>query len=123
MKVLITAAAPDLDAAVDPRFGRGAYFVVVDTDTLTWQAEANAGVNASGGAGSQAAQFVVKNKVGAVISGDFGPNAFTALSAAVVPMYLLGTCKTVRDAAEAFKAGTLQQVGSATQAGHHGGRH
>ena len=122
MKVLITAAAPELDAAVDPRFGRGAYFVVVDVDTMTWQAEANTGVNASGGAGTQAAQFVVKNEVGAVISGDFGPNAFTALNAAGVPMYLLGESKTVRAAAAAFKAGTLQQVGAATQAGHHGGR-
>lgn len=122
MKVLITAAAPDLDAAIDPRFGRGAYFVVVDMDTMAWQAEANAAAGASGGAGTQAAQFVVKNSVGAVISGDFGPNAFSALNAAGVAMYLLGANKTVREAAAAFKAGTLQQVGAATQAGHHGSR-
>jgi predicted Fe-Mo cluster-binding NifX family protein len=114
--------APDLDAAIDPRFGRGAYFLVVDGETMTWQAEPNAGVNASGGAGVQAAQFAVNQKVEAVISGDFGPNAFSALNAAGLPMYLLGTGKTARDVVADFKAGRLQQVGAATQAGHHGGR-
>ena len=41
MKIVITAIAPDIDAQVDPRFGRGAYFLVVDADTLEWHAEAN----------------------------------------------------------------------------------
>ena len=33
MKIAITAQGPELDAAVDPRFGRAAYFLIVDTDT------------------------------------------------------------------------------------------
>lgn len=120
MKVLVTAVAPALDAVVDPRFGRGAYFVVVDTETMMWHAEANSGINASGGAGIQAAQFVVNQKPDAVISGDFGPNAYNALNAAGVPMYLCGTVGTVREMVERFKSGQLQRVGSPTQAGHHG---
>ena len=122
MKVLITAASPDLDAAVDPRFGRGAYFVVVDTETMMWHAEANSGVGASGGAGIQAAQFAVNQKVDAVISGDFGPNAHSALSAAGIAMDLCGSARTVRDAVAHFKAGDLKRVGAPTQPGHHGRR-
>jgi predicted Fe-Mo cluster-binding NifX family protein len=122
MKILITAVSPSLDAVVDPRFGRGAYFVIVDTDTLVWQAEANPGVNAAGGAGSMAAQFAANNKVAAVISGDFGPNAYSALNAAGLPMYLLGTARTARDALALFQAGQLERVGAPTGPGHHGGR-
>lgn len=123
MKLIVTATAPELEAPVDPRFGRGVYFVVVDTDTLKWQAHENQGVNAAGGAGSQAAQFVAQQGADAVISGDFGPNAYIALAAADIKMYLLGTSKTVWEAVANFTAGTLAQVHTPTEAGHHGGRH
>jgi len=53
MKLIITATAPELEAQVDPRFGRGAYFIVVDTETLGWQAHYNQAVNAAGGAGTR----------------------------------------------------------------------
>ena len=120
MTILITTMAPDLDAMVDPRFGRGAYFLIVDTDTLEWRAERNPAVNAPGGAGSQAAQFAANQKVAAVISGDFGPNAYAALNAAGLPMYLSGTARTARDAIASFKAGQLARVGTPTQPGHYG---
>jgi predicted Fe-Mo cluster-binding NifX family protein len=122
MKIIVTAAAPEMTAPVDPRFGRGAYFVVVDTETMRWQAHANPGVNAAGGAGSQAAQFVAQQGVAAVISGDFGPNAYLALAAAEIKMYLLGASKTVQEAVASFAAGELAQVSAPTGAGHHGGR-
>jgi predicted Fe-Mo cluster-binding NifX family protein len=34
MKVCVTAAGPGLDAPLDPRFGRCAYFVVVEAETM-----------------------------------------------------------------------------------------
>jgi len=122
MKVIVTTTAADLDAAVDRRFGRGAYFLLVDTDSWAWEGHLNAGVNAAGGAGTLAAQFAAKQQVEAVLSGDFGPNAYTALAAAGIRMYLLGASRTARDAIALFKAGLLQQVNGATAAGHHGGR-
>jgi len=120
MKITLTTVSPDLDSDVDPRFGRGAYLLVVDTETMQWEAHPNPGVNASGGAGIQAAQFVADQKAEAVISGDFGPNAFNALQAAGITMYLYGDCRTARQAIERFQAGQLQQVGAPTQHGHQG---
>lgn len=120
MKLMITAAAPDIEAPVDPRFGRAAYFVVVDTDTLNWQAHQNEAVNASGGAGSLAAQFVARLGVDAVISGDFGPNAYLALAAAEIKMYLLGPSETLWEAITNYTAGNLPLVNAPTGAGHHG---
>jgi predicted Fe-Mo cluster-binding NifX family protein len=122
MKLIVTATAPDLEAPVDPRFGRGAYFVVVDTDTMQWQAHQNAAVNAAGGAGSQAAQFVAQQGAEAAISGDFGPNAYIALAAGEVKMYLLGTSQTVSEAVANCLAGKLQEVHAPTGAGRHAGR-
>ena len=120
MKIILTAASPNIDSNVDVRFGRGAYFIVVDPDTLEWQAHANPAIGASGGAGTQAAQFAANQQVSSILSGDFGPNAYNALQAANIAMYLYGDCHTIREAIERFKAGLLQQVGAPTAPGHHG---
>jgi predicted Fe-Mo cluster-binding NifX family protein len=118
MKIVITAASPRLDARVDSRFGRCAYFVIVDMDSLDWQAYPNPAVNASGGAGTYAAQFIAERGIQAALSGDFGPNAYAALNAAHIAMFSLGSSQTVREAVEGFKAGHIAQVGSPTAVGH-----
>jgi predicted Fe-Mo cluster-binding NifX family protein len=119
MKIVITATSPTLDSEVDPRFGRGAYLLIVDPDTLEWEAQPNPGATASGGAGIAAAQFVTGQKVDAVISGDFGPHAVQALEAAGMPMYVFGNFHTVREVVTEFKAGQLQRVGAPTREGRH----
>lgn len=119
MKILLTATSPNIEAKIDPRFGRGAYLIVVETDTLEWQARPNPGVNASGGAGTQAAQIAADQQVAAVISGDFGPNAYNALQAAGIAMYLYGASTTVREAIEHYKAGKLESVQAPTGRGRH----
>jgi len=119
MKIILTASCPSIDSNVDARFGRGAYLIVVDPDTLEWQAHPNPGVGASGGAGTLAAQFIANQHASSVISGDFGPNAYNALEATGVAMYLYGSSRTVNEALEHFKAGQLERVGAPTGQGHH----
>ncbi len=119
MKILLTATSPSIDSNVDPRYGRGAYFIVVDPDTMEWQAHPNPGIGASGGAGSLAAQFASNQQASSVVSGDFGPNAYNALQAAGIAMYLFGSSATVKEAIENFKAGLLESVGAPTGPGHH----
>lgn len=58
MKVAISARGASLDAQVDPRFGRCATFVLVETDDLTFTALANEGAASGSGAGIQAARRV-----------------------------------------------------------------
>jgi predicted Fe-Mo cluster-binding NifX family protein len=123
MKIILTTTSPNIDSEVDPRFGRGAYLLMVDTESLQWEANPNPGVNASGGAGIQAAQFVTDQKTEAVLSGDFGPHAFEALQAAGIAMYPYADCHTARQAIERFKAGQLQQVGAPTRGDCDGGHH
>jgi len=110
VKVALTVAEPSLDARIDPRFGRGAFLLFIDTDDDQWEAYPNESIKSPSGAGVKTAQFVMDHKVGAVISGDFGPNALRALQSAHVPLYLFGKCVTGREAVEKFKAGRLRQV-------------
>jgi predicted Fe-Mo cluster-binding NifX family protein len=117
MRIIVTTTAPDVDSPVDRRFGRGAYFLVADPGTMEWHAVPNPAAAAPGGAGIRAAQFVSEQKADGVISGDFGPNAHQALTAAGVAMYLLGDSATARQALERFKAGELARPGGAVPEG------
>lgn len=122
MKIIITAVSPSIDAAFEPRYGRSANFIIVDTETMAWEAHPNQAVSASGGAGTMSAQFAAEHQVEAVVSGNFGPNAAAALNAAGISMYLNPTDGTVRDVAERFKAGELAQVSAPTVRGSHRSR-
>ncbi|MCK4459470.1 MAG: DUF5320 family protein [Methanosarcinales archaeon] len=113
MKMCVTSTGPSLDAPVDPRFGRCQYFVIVDSETMEYEAMPNPSVGASGGAGIQAAQTVAGKGVGAVVTGNLGPNAVQTLTAAGITM-VTGASGTVRDAVEQYKSGGLSQTTSPT---------
>lgn len=121
MKIVLTTATESLDGPFDPRFGRGQYFCLVDNTSGACEAHANPGINATGGAGVQAAQLVDQLGANAVISGDFGPNAYMTLKAANIEMYLAptGEALTGRQVLERFEQNKLEQVSSPTSAGHH----
>lgn len=58
MKIAVTAAKPGLSSPVEPRFGRSPYFLLVDSETLEFEAEKNPNVGAASGAGIQSAQLI-----------------------------------------------------------------
>ncbi|HUT24845.1 MAG TPA: NifB/NifX family molybdenum-iron cluster-binding protein [Sumerlaeia bacterium] len=117
MKVAVTSQGEDLDTQVDPRFGRARNFVVVDTETGAFETHDNAqNLNASQGAGIQAARNVVEMGVNAVITGNVGPKAFAALQAGNVQVHI-GAGGSVRQALEDFKAGRLQSAKEANVEG------
>ena len=121
MKIAITATGDNLEAKVDPRFGRCAYFLIVDIDTMELEAIENAGASAGGGAGILAGQAVADAGAQAVLTGNVGPNAFQTLSALGLKIYT-GVTGTVKDAADQYKAGQLQETASATVESHFGMR-
>jgi len=119
MKIVVTASGASLDAPASPVFGRCPAYVFVDTETLAVEAQPNPAINAGGGAGIQAAQYVIEQGAQAVLTGNVGPNAFDVFQAAGVPVYLIGE-GTVRQAVEDFRAGRLQPVENANVAAHAG---
>lgn len=120
MKILLSTSAPAIDAALDPRFGRCAYFLVVDVDTHEFQAMPNPALTSSGGAGVQAAQVASQHQCAAVVSGDYGPNAYDALAAAGIDMYKYGDSASVKEVLDRFSTGQLEKVFGPGHAGHHG---
>lgn len=115
MKIVLTTIADGLDAQVDPRFGRCANYLVVDPDTMEWQTLPNPALNAPGGAGIQAAQFITDQGCEVVLSGDFGPNAFNALKAAGIRMYLYGQGGSAREMIQRYQEGLLESPSAPTR--------
>ena len=119
MKIAITSSGATLDSQVDPRFGRAQYLLIVNTETLDFEAIENPNVAAGGGAGVQAAQMVVSRGAEAVLTGNCGPNAYRTLSAADIEIYA-GVSGTVRAAVEAFKRGQFSPLSGPSVSGHFG---
>jgi predicted Fe-Mo cluster-binding NifX family protein len=119
VKICVTAQGPTLDALLDPRFGRCAHFIFVDSDTLKFEVASNPAATAGGGAGIEAAQFVTDRHVSVVLTGHLGPNAFEALTASGIQVYT-GLAGTVREAVEQFSAGRLTQAAGPTAPAHAG---
>jgi predicted Fe-Mo cluster-binding NifX family protein len=119
MKICVSASAGNLEAQLDPRFGRCSYFVIVDTETMEFEAIPNTAAGAMGGAGIQAAQTVASKGVKAVVTGNVGPNAFQALSTAGIKI-VVGAFGTVKEAVEKYKRGELKEASASTVREHFG---
>lgn len=108
-KVAVTSDGPTLQDQVDPRFGRAAGFVVVDTETMACEYVDNGASQAlAQGAGIQAAERIVSAGAGIVLTGTVGPKAFRALQAAGVQVGQNLSGMTVADAVAKFKAGEVE---------------
>lgn len=110
MKIAVTSVGPTLDSQIDPRFGRAAYILIVDSDTMEFEAIQNPNVTAAGGAGIQTAQLVADKGAQVVLTGNVGPNAFQALSAAGIQIISGLAGMTVRQAVQAYLQGQLQPI-------------
>ncbi|MEA3490248.1 MAG: NifB/NifX family molybdenum-iron cluster-binding protein [Candidatus Omnitrophota bacterium] len=109
MKIGITSQGDNLDAQVDPRFGRCPYFIIIDTDKPGFEAIQNPNVNGMGGVGVQSGQFMSEKQVKAVLTGNVGPNAFRTLQAADIEI-ITGISGSVKEAIEKYKSGVLKPV-------------
>lgn len=119
MKICLSSTADNLDGQLDPLFGRCAYLLIVDPQTLQYEAIPNAAAGATGGAGVQAAQTAINKQATTVISGNIGPNAFGALQAAGIEI-LIETPASIRAVIEKFNSGQLQKTAAPTVTSHAG---
>ena len=106
MRIAVSATGTGLEGEASRTFGRCPRYVFLDTETMKWETLENPAVAASGGAGIQAAEFVIRNGAKAVVTGSVGPNASRVLEAAGVSVYLLQN-GTVHEAVLAFRAESL----------------
>ena len=108
-----------LDSPVSPIFGRCPYYMFIDPDTKEFIIEENPAGKESGGAGIKAAQFMVDQKVTAVVSGDVGPKAASVLLTEGIAVYQYQG-KTASEALDAYLEHRLEQLFTSTTEAHNG---
>ena len=107
MKIAVTSQGTNLDSQVDPRFGRAAYILIVNTETFEFEVLDNKeNANALKGAGIQAASMVSDKSAEVLLTGYCGPKAFMTLEAAKIQV-ANDVEGTIRDAVNSFNEGKL----------------
>ncbi|PIE60046.1 MAG: dinitrogenase iron-molybdenum cofactor biosynthesis protein [Desulfobulbus propionicus] len=118
MKIAVTAKNPTLESEVDPRFGRAAYIMLVDTETMECEPVDNStNVNAFKGAGIQTAASISEKGAEVLMTGYCGPKAFQTLQAAGIKV-VSDVTGTVQDAVEKVRSGQVSYTESANADAH-----
>jgi predicted Fe-Mo cluster-binding NifX family protein len=118
MRIAISSAGRDLDANLDPRFGRAAYYIILDSDTMDFYAVENfQNFNSPQGAGIQAARNIADQHIDTLITGHCGPKAFKVLQNAGIKV-ITGVGGRVADAVDQLKKGELEIAAGADVEGH-----
>lgn len=118
MLVAVTAKGTHLADAVDPRFGRAPYILIVDSETMNYEALNNSeNVNAFKGAGIQAATMVADKGAEVLMTGYCGPNAFKTVQAAGMKV-VSDVTGTVEEAIKKLLAGDVAYSDNANTEGH-----
>lgn len=101
-------------------FGRTPGFLIVDTETKEEEYLKNEAVNATGGAGIQAAQFVSDQNVDVLLTPRCGENAAKVLNEGKIKIYKT-TTEDVKAEVQKFKEDKLDILTDIHAGFHHGG--
>ncbi len=118
MKIAVTTERPELDSPVDPRFGRAKHFAIVDAATKQVTFLDNIqNLNATQGAGIQAARTIIDAGCRVLITGHVGPKAYTTLQAGGIQT-CTGATGTLLEAVDKWEAGGLETADKPNVEGH-----
>jgi len=106
MKVAVSATEKDLDALLNPLFGRCAFFIIVDTNDMSFEAFDNPNISLQEEAGIQCARFVASKGAKVVMTGHCGPNAVQELLKEGIEI-IVGVMGTVRQVVDTCITGRL----------------
>jgi predicted Fe-Mo cluster-binding NifX family protein len=96
---------------VDDRFGRAYFFLLVDTDTMRYEAVYNSARNEGQQAGVRAVEVLKEKGAEALLTGVVGPNAFAALREAGIKAFEgASEFDSIRAAVEKFKEGGYREA-------------
>jgi len=108
MKIAVTSKGREIDSETDPRFGRAAYILIVDSETFEFESLDNKeNVNAFKGAGIQASTMVINKGAEVLLTGYCGPNAFKTLQAGGIKV-INDISGTVKNAVTLLNEGKLK---------------
>jgi predicted Fe-Mo cluster-binding NifX family protein len=117
MRVAVSSTGKEMDSAVDQRFGRAEYLLIVDTESedIVQVIDNQAAKNVAHGAGISAATLIAQAGAQAVLTGYMGPKAVAVCEKAGIIIFN-GAAGTVREAVHRFINTPRAQQGAARPA-------
>ena len=119
MKIAVTSTGPSLDSEIESRFGRCAYFLIIDPRTMEFDAIPNPNLSLGADAGPKSAQLISDKGVPVVLTGNCGPKAYQTFEAAGISV-MTGIIGKVRHVVKRFKEGTLSYTTGTSVQRHFG---
>ena len=121
MKIGISSTGKDLNAQVDQRFGRCDFFIIIQTDDMSFDIFENENKSLTGGAGIKCATFLDSKGVEVVLTGNCGPNAENVFSECGINL-ITGQSGVVKEVVERYikdkktnPSGTVKQSNAQPQ--------
>ena len=111
MKIIFTTKGTEWDSKMDPRFGRAEYIFIYDEEKDEITSIDNRDMeNEAHGAGPKMSKKMFELEPNVLITGNGpGGNAATVLEKIDMKIYIGAGDFTVKEAYEAFKAGSLKE--------------
>lgn len=75
MRIAVTSTGGSMDALVSEQFGRCGYFLIVDSETMKFEAVSNLGEQMQSGAGPKAAELIIGKEAEVLLTGRVGDKA------------------------------------------------
>jgi len=105
MKIAVTSTGGSMDALVSEQFGRCQYFLMIDSETMKFEAVSNLGEQMQSGAGPKAAELIISKGAQVLLTGHVGDKAEEVLNKSGIEI-VAGYKNTikVKDAVENYLA-------------------
>lgn len=103
MKIAVTSTGTTLDHSIWVRFGSSGYLLIIDTDTMNYEAIVDPIIAARGPAADRLfVRILIQEKVQSLLTGGCSPKLIRMLQAAGIEV-LIGRTGSVRSAVKQFK--------------------
>lgn len=109
MKVAIAAEEKTIVSRVHDRFGRCPFFILVDLESMGFEALENPGLEERDAAGVQACRMLIGKNVDSVVVRNIGHNSLVTLLGAGIKVYS-GATETILSVIEKLKKGDLTRI-------------
>ena len=109
MKIAVPVSEKSEVALMARRFGRAPYYLIYDNQNDDIVIVENPAVNARGGAGIQAVEFLISKEVSTVIVPEVGPNAYRVLRSANIDIFH-GLDLSSKELIEKWKNNELRKI-------------
>ena len=109
MKIAIALEENNYSSQTDRRFGRAAYFILINTETNDYEIIENEAKDEATGAGLKAVKTLVNLGVNEIIVGEIGPKAAVLINEFEIPVYKMGDFKTVDEILKNYRDNKLEK--------------